>query len=321
MDINTIKETATQTARVVSRAVSKHSPEILMVVGTGCVIGSAVMTGKATLKAVDILDEAHKNEEQIEMVYSGDFELPEGTEYTDEDHKKDIIVNRVNMAKGLAKEYWPAATLMVLGIVCLLSSHGIMCKRNTALVAAYKLSERTFKEYRDRVVNELGLEKDQQFYYGFTEETRSEKVEDPETGKKKTVKEKITVMPDTPTRYARYFDEASEHWSKSPDQNKFFLECVQNMLNDRLKAVGVVTLNEAYDALGIERCEDGQMVGWHYDPKYINDETGIYEGEGDGYIDFHIFNGLKEGNRNFVNGYFPSVLLDFNVDGYVADKF
>lgn len=320
MDINTVKETVIQTGRVVGRVISKRSPEILMVVGTGCVIGSAVMTGKATLRAQDILEKKRVVEDQIKMIHNGDIDLPEETEYSDEDYKKDIVINNVNMVKGLAKEYWPAVSLMVLGISCLLGAHGIMQKRNAALVGAYKLCEETFKEYRNRVVEELGIEKDEQFYYGFTEETVSKKVEG-ENGKKKTVKEKVKFMPNTPTRYARYFDEVSEHWSKSPDQNKFFLECVQNMLNDRLHAVGTVTLNEVYDALGIERCEDGQMVGWHYDSKMTNSETGIYEGDGDGYIDFHIYNGLKEANRNFVNGYEPSILLDFNVDGYVADKF
>lgn len=320
MDINTIKETVIQTGRVVGRAVSKRSPEILMVVGTGCVISSAVMTGKATLKAVDILEESKEVEEKIELVHDGDFELPEDAEYTESDYKKDIITNKVNLCKDLAKEYWPAVTLMVLGISCLLGAHGIMQKRNAALVAAYKLCEETFKDYRNRVVKELGIEKDQQFYYGIVEETVSKKIED-ENGKKKTVKEKVKILPDNPTRYARYFDEASAHWSNSPDQNKFFLECVQNMLNDRLHSVGIVTLNEAYDALDFDRCEDGQMVGWYYDPELVNPETGKYEGDGDGYIDFHIFNGLKEANRLFVNGYEPSILLDFNVDGYVADKY
>ena len=315
MNLTSIKNFAAP----VVRGLKYRSPEILMVVGTGCVIGSAVMTGKATLKASDILKEAEHNKEEIELVHSGDIELPVGVEYTEKDYKKDILINNVNTAKSLFKLYWPAITLMGVGLICLLSSHGIMCKRNAAIAGMYKLCEKTFKDYRDRVVEELGIEKDHQFYYGIKEETISTKVE--EDGKKKTVKEKVTILPDNPTRYARYFDEASEHWSNSPDQNKFFLECVQNMLNDRLKAVGVVTLNEVYDALGIERCEDGQMVGWYYDIDLVNPETGIYEGEGDGYIDFNIFNGLKEANRNFVNGYEPSILLDFNVDGYVADKF
>ena len=320
MDINTIKESVIQTGRVVGRVISKRSPEILMVVGTGCVIGSAVMTGRATLRAQDILERKRVVEDQINMIHNGDIDLPEETEYSDEDYKKDIVINNVNMAKGLAKEYWPAVSLMVLGVSCMLGAHGIMSKRNAALVGAYKLCEETFKDYRNRVIEELGVEKDEQFYYGFTEETVSKKVEG-ENGKKKTVKEKVKFMPNTPTRHARYFDEASSHWSNSPEQNKFFLECVQNMLNDRLHAVGIVTLNEVYEALDIDRCEDGQMSGWYYDPKLVNPETGEYEGEGDGYIDVRIYNGLKEANRNFVNGYEPSILLDFNVDGYVADKF
>ena len=35
------------------------------------------------------------------------------------------------------------------------------------------------------------------------------------------------------------------------------------------------------------------------------------------YIDFNIFDGESFEKREFVNGYNPSILLDFNVDGVV----
>ena len=40
---------------------------------------------------------------------------------------------------------------------------------------------------------------------------------------------------------------------------------------------------------------------------------------GDNYVDFGIYNTSKEANRNFVNGYERTILLDFNVDGPILD--
>ena len=40
---------------------------------------------------------------------------------------------------------------------------------------------------------------------------------------------------------------------------------------------------------------------------------------GDNYVDFGIYNTSKEANRNFVNGYERTILLDFNVDGNILD--
>ena len=40
---------------------------------------------------------------------------------------------------------------------------------------------------------------------------------------------------------------------------------------------------------------------------------------GDNYVDFGIYDTSKEANRNFVNGYERTILLDFNVDGNILD--
>jgi hypothetical protein len=66
-----------------------------------------------------------------------------------------------------------------------------------------------------------------------------------------------------------------------------------------------VFLNEAYDALGLERSTAGAVVGW------------VIGDEGDNYIDFGIF---EAQNARFVNGSERSILLDFNVDGVIYDK-
>lgn len=289
----------------------KYSPEILTAAGVIGVVGSTVLACKATLKVEDILDEAKKKSNLINAVHDGEIEVD--AEYTDNDYSKDLIVNRTQTAVKLIKLYGPAITLGALSITAILGGQHILRKRNVAIMAAYKLCEESFNNYRSRVKDELGEEKDRQFYYGMTEETVKNKVKSKD-GKTKTVTKKVEKAPDhLYSQYARFFDEANTNWNKSPEQNMYFLKMVQNQMNDKLKARGHVFLNEVYDALGFERSEAGQLVGWVWN----KDNTAMEAG--DGFIDFGIFDGDDYAKRAFVNGDECSILLDFNVDGVIYD--
>lgn len=289
----------------------KYSPEILTAAGVIGTVGSTVLACKATLKVEDILDEAKKKSNLINAVHDGEIEVD--AEYTDKDYSKDLIVNRTQTAVKLIKLYGPAITLGALSITAILGGQHILRKRNVAVMAAYKLCEESFNNYRSRVKDELGEEKDRQFYYGMTEETVKDKVKSKD-GKTKTVTKKVEKAPDhLYSQYARFFDEANINWDKSPEQNMYFLKMVQNQMNDKLKARGHVFLNEVYDALGFDRSDAGQLVGW----VWSNDNTAMEAG--DGYIDFGIFDGNDYAKRAFVNGDERSILLDFNIDGMIYD--
>lgn len=289
----------------------KYSPEILTAAGVIGTVGSTVLACKATLKVEDILDEAKKKSNLINAVHDGEIEVD--AEYTDKDYSKDLLVNRTQTAVKLIKLYGPAITLGALSITAILGGQHILRKRNVAVMAAYKLCEESFANYRSRVKDELGEEKDRQFYYGITEETVKDKVKSKD-GKTKTVTTKVEKAPDhLYSQYARFFDEANMNWNKSPEQNMYFLKMVQNQMNDKLKARGHVFLNEVYDALGFERSEAGQLVGWVWN----KDNTAMEAG--DGYIDFGIFDGNSYAKRAFVNGDERSILLDFNIDGMIYD--
>ena len=289
----------------------KYSPEILTAAGVNGTVGSTVLACKATLKVEDILDEAKKKSNLINAVHDGEIEVD--AEYTDKDYSKDLLVNRTQTAVKLIKLYGPAISLGALSIAAILGGQHILRKRNVAVMAAYKLCEESFNNYRSRVKDELGEEKDRQFYYGMTEETVKDKVKSKD-GKTKTVTKKVEKAPDhLYSQYARFFDEANINWDKSPEQNMYFLKMVQNQMNDKLKARGHVFLNEVYDALGFDRSEAGQLVGWVWN----KDNTAMEAG--DGYIDFGIFDGNNYAKRAFVNGDERSILLDFNIDGMIYD--
>lgn len=289
----------------------KYSPEILTAAGVIGTVGSTVLACKATLKVEDILDEAKKKSNLINAVHDGEIEVD--AEYTDKDYSKDLLVNRTQTAVKLIKLYGPAISLGALSITAILGGQHILRKRNVAVMAAYKLCEESFNNYRSRVKDELGEEKDRQFYYGMTEETVKDKVKSKD-GKTKTVTKKVEKAPDhLYSQYARFFDEANINWDKSPEQNMYFLKMVQNQMNDKLKARGHVFLNEVYDALGFDRSEAGQLVGWVWNKDNTEMEAG------DGYIDFGIFDGNDCAKRAFVNGDERSILLDFNIDGMIYD--
>ena len=288
----------------------KYSPEILVVVGVVGVVSSAVMACKATTKAGDILEEAR---EKLDNIHEAE-ELGKvrDVDYTLEDAKKDTTIVYVQTGLKFAKLYGPSVILGALSITSILASNNILRKRNIALGAAYAAIDKSFKEYRGRVIERFGETVDRELKYNI----KALKVDDvevePETGKEKKVKKTINVVGSDLecSPYAKFFDEGSEYYEKDPERNLFFLRAEQNYANDRLRARGYLTLNEVYERLGIPTTKAGQIVGWVYDLDKPN---------GDNYVDFGIYDIYREKNRDFVNGYERSILLDFNVDGDILD--
>lgn len=290
----------------------KHSPEILLGVGIAGTVASAVLACRATLKVEAVLDNHREKVDKIhecwQKVQDGDIDI---SAYSEQDKKKDLVVTYTQTTVDFIKLYGPAVTLGVASLACIISGHGIMKKRNIALMAAYKAVEEGFSAYRKRVIEEHGEEADYMYKHGLRKQEIVEAAYTDENGvKHKAEKKEVFVQdPNNPSIYAKFFDESCAQWSKNPEYNLMFLRAQQNYYNDMLKSRGHVFLNEVYDALGIERTQAGAQVGWVIGP------------EGDNYIDFGIFDGENPRARAFVNGYERSILLDFNVDGVIYDLF
>lgn len=299
MNLTLVKETVTRAIGRGTLLGKKYSPEILLVAGIGGLFVSGIMIAKGHQKASDWIDAFNCEKYSLQKDAS---DMPE--EWCRR-RKKEIVVT---CAKEVTKAYAPGVSLAVLSTTCILGSHGIMKKRNIALAAAYKTMEQTFSDYRKRLIEDVGEDADRKYYYGIeTEEVTEDAVD--ENGKKKKVKKTVETIknPGEHSIYARYFDEGSTQWSKTPEYNLLFLKNTQNYMNDLLHSRGHVFLNEVYDALGLEHSQAGAVVGW-------------IMGEGrDNCIDFGIFNQDEPRVRAFVNGYENVILLDFNVDGVIYD--
>ena len=289
----------------------KHSPELLVTAGVVGSVVTTVMACKSTTKAGDILDEFNSNMDDINKVVEMGKE-----EYTEDVMKKDIAIVYVQTGVKFAKLYAPSVVLGALSITSILAGHNILRKRNVALAAAYATIDKSFKEYRGRVVERFGKELDHELRYNIKAK-EFEEVQTDDKGKEKVVKNTVQVSElNEVSDYAKFFDEGCNGWTKDPEANLLFLKKQQTYANNRLKANGYLFLNEVYEMLGIPRTKAGQVVGWIYDEK---------NPVGDNYVDFGIYDTNKNtkwanANKDFVNGYERSILLDFNVDGDILNN-
>lgn len=281
----------------------KHSPEILVVAGIAGTVVSAVLACKATTKVAEILDETKGT---LDTIHEGmETGAINGQEYTTEDGKKDTVVVYAQTGMKLAKLYAPAIILGTLSITSILASNNILRKRNVALGAAYAAIDKSFKEYRGRVIERFGEQVDTELKYGIKAKKFEEIEVDPETGKEKKVKKTVMVAdPNLQSDYAVYFDSKSRNYETNPDYNRMFLKAQQAFVNDKLQTRGHLFLNEVLDDLDLPRTPAGQIVGWTKDGP-------------DGYVNFRIV----EVERETEDGrHEPALLLDFNVEGNIWEK-
>lgn len=286
------------------RIVKKNLPEIMIVVGIGGVVFSAVDACRQTLKLGDALDEIKGD---ISSVHERKA-ITNEEEYPEKDIRKDLTVAYVKGGASIAKLYSRPVIVGALSIGSILGGTHIYRKRNFALLATCTAIETSYQQYRMRVKEKLGEDAERKLYFG-VEQQEYEETTTGKDGKEKTKKKKADVL--DPTKLSPYtfiFDESSSAWDRDAEYNKMFLLGTQNHANDKLNIDGYLFLNDVLEWLGLPKTKTGQVVGW------------LKDGDGDGFVDFGIFDINDWKKRDFVNGYERSIILDFNVDGVILDK-
>jgi hypothetical protein len=300
MSLKTLVELASNKAARPLLHVRKHSPVILFSAGVVGVVTTVVLASRATLRLDEILDQAEELTEKAEAA----LEM-HSSEYSEADFRRDILLIRLKAVGRVAKIYAPAVIVGTLSIAALTGSHVTLTRRNVALTAAYAGLDRAFRQYRDRIVAELGEDKERELRYDLVDVEIEQKTPDgtvTRIGKQRG--------PKGYSQYAMLFDEGNKNWSPEHMYNSYFIQNQQAYANHKLKAKGHVFLNEVYDMLGLPRTRAGCIVGWVDGSKH-----------GDGYIDFGVFSGDELTAFDFVTGENQAIWLDFNVDGPIWDNF
>ena len=228
----------------------KISPE-LCVVG-GIIAGGAaiVMVGVKTFKNKDTIVadtdsiRAIKYETKEEIVtVSGDNEahnevktsLVKRGSLTD-DEKKQLWARRIDLGKDILKIYWVPGLLAVGSVGMIWGGRTMLRKELSAATMAYATLLETFGQYRKKVAEVIGEEKEQEIAAGYT----MKEIVDEATGKV----EKVPVVDPQAnlSQYGFWFDEG--HFDKETGEWAW-----RNFVHDRNKLVNrmkVVELEEKY---------------------------------------------------------------------------
>lgn len=226
------KENVSKIVSNVKSMAVKHSPEILTGIGIAGMFTAAFLTGKATVKAVRIVD-------QMDVIDKKTCEIIKPT-------KKEIV-------KECWRLYIPATFTLAASTACLIGASSVNLKRNTALAAAYKLSEKALTEYKSAVVETIGEKKETDV----REKVAKKQIESqPLKSTDIYITNKGTVL---------FYDPISTKYFKS-DMNT--IESAVNAINKTILTSAFnegATLNDFYDEIGLPHSSVGDSMGWNVD--------------------------------------------------------
>lgn len=324
--LNSIIKSAKMVAQSSINFCKVRSPEILAVAGVAAIVTGTVLACRATTKAGKVIEE-HKEEynKLLDDIHEATTN-PELAGTYDEEHDApvDKFIVYVHTGAKFVKLYAPAVICIGLGIAAMLGSNHILKNRWLGAAAAYNLLDGKFKDYRKRVGEEIGEEKENDIFQNIQTKAAEIMKEDGMTEVK-------TVKTADPTRlgspYAVIFDEHSRYWKRDANYNKLILQCYENTANEMLRARGYLYLYEVYELLGYfyepsndvfdltaEQAEAARHVGW------MLDKNGKPYPGCDGRVKFSVLDASNARAYDFQRGWDASAVIDFNVDGDILAK-
>lgn len=219
-----------KTTKSVQTTLKKNSPAILTGLGVAGFIGTVISVGKATPKAMMLLEEKK----------------------LDLDREK---LTPVEVVQTVWMCYIPAAVMGALSILCVISAHSANAKRNAALATAYGLSETALKEYKTKIIETIG-EKKEKVVRDSISQDKIEK--NPVVTKEVVITEK--------GNYLCYEPLSGRYFKSDIDQVKKAV----NEVNRRLLLDSYISLNDLYDELGLEYTQIGDKLGWRIEQSLID---------------------------------------------------
>lgn len=256
----------------------------------------AIMTGvgvTATVAAVGLVAyKSYKELPDIVKEHKADLEAAR-TDVDPDTAKKQSLKVYGKTAGKLLKAYAIPAALLAGGITSIIKSDHVQTKRFNEVSAALALTGAAYDELKKRVANEIGEEALNDILNGAVPKDKKTK-EFTETDEDGVVTvDKCKASDGTHhSIYAVCFDEANPNWRKEFYYNQWFIERVENMVNDQLVVKGRLFLADILSQLGFSETNGNltraqalaaQVVGYEYDPKHpdkrikFNIETGYYD--------------------------------------------
>jgi hypothetical protein len=212
-------------AKRLGKFTADNSPAILAGIAVAGTITTAYLAGKASVRAAEIL-----REEAIRWAVPTSELKPR------------------YKIEAVWKLYIPAASSAALTIACIISANQIGTRRATAMAAAYSPTERAYTEYRDKVVEKIGKNKE----HAYRDEIIQDRVNDNPAHREIIISGLDVLCYDKFT--GRYFTSDMETLKKA-----------QNDTNYQVNSDYYASLTDFYNRIGLRPTGMSDEVGWNSD--------------------------------------------------------
>lgn len=200
----------------------------------------------------------------------------------DSEKEKGEPLTKIEKVRVTVPVYIPTAILGVTSIACIFGASVLNRKQQASMVSAYALLNRSYKDYRRKLIELYGEETDQKVTEAIAVEkandtyiiapnmfTNNNQIPEGYSGEKKLFYEEISK---------RFFEASMEQ-----------VMAAEYHLNRNYILRGDALLNEFYDFLGLEQTEFGESAGW------VPADEGMY------WIDFnHSLGHMKDGTSFYI---------------------
>jgi hypothetical protein len=230
------------------KAAVDNSPALLTAIGVTGAITTAVLAGKAGFKAARVLDYEHHH-------------------FLDEDmNEKDILKKQVEFTWKL---FVPAVGTGVVTVICIVLANRVSSKRSAAMASAYAVTQEAFREYKTKVIDKLGDNKEQKI----ADEVSQDRVN------------RIT-----PPAYI--VSNANSLWMDMYSGRYFncdmeTIRAAVNDINEEIFNGGFPSLTDFWEMIGLAKTTDSDEIGWNTDnPLKVHYAAAVYDGRPVGTIEF-----------------------------------
>lgn len=200
----------------------QRSPLILTCVGSIGVIATAAMAIKTTPKAVYLIDEAEC-----------------------EKHEK---LTKMEVITVAGPAYIPTVLVGAATIACIFGANILNRRQQAAITSAYILLERTYKDYKNKIVELYGKDGLQKVHTAIVKDKYDES----------------KIQPKDPETCIFY----EEHYGKLFERTMLEVQDAEYRINRKFALEGEASLNDFFEFLGLEPTKSGNMLGWSQEASY-----------------------------------------------------
>lgn len=214
-----------------SRFLLENSPQILTAIGVVGTVSTAILAGRASFRAADIIAIKEGLDEQRGRV------MPE---------PRELIKERMEL---IWKLYIPPAIMATATAACIIGANRVSAGRAAGIATAYTLLERNLSEHREKLVEKLGERKAETFY----EEIAQDRVN-------ANPIEVDDVMLTNIKRGELCYDMFGGQYFTSTVED---IRSAVNTINATLIDSDMATLADFYRLLGIDTPSFSETIGWN----------------------------------------------------------